>query len=92
MSRVDSGGGPREAGGVKEVTVEELEQHRRERLDDVRNGESLQIVDGGAVTIIPADPALRLQGFRPGAPLPGSQPSEWLIEERERERSKKYRS
>lgn len=89
---------------MKAVTVEELEQHLRERLDDVRKGESLQIIDGGTpigtiapadkrtVTIIPADPALRLQDFRPGAPLPGSRPSEWLIEERERERSKKYRS
>ena len=90
---------------MKQVTVEELEQHLRERLDDVRNGESVQILDGGKAigTIAPAgkgninvirhDPALRLQDFRPGAPLQDSRPSEWLIEERERERSgKKYRS
>ena len=90
---------------MKEVTVEELREHLDERLDDVRNGESLRIVDGEAaigtlapegrrtVTIIPADPNLRLQDFRPGKPLAGSDASQWLIDERERERSgKKYRS
>jgi antitoxin (DNA-binding transcriptional repressor) of toxin-antitoxin stability system len=89
---------------MKQVTVEELEEHLRERLDDVRNGESVQILDGGKAigTIAPADrgtinvirhdPALRLQDFRPGAPLQGSRAAEWLIEERERERSgKKHR-
>lgn len=90
---------------TKQVTVEELEEHLRERLDDVRNGESVQIFDGGkaigmiapagngTLNVIRHDPELRLQDFRPGAPLHGSRAAEWLIEERERERSgKKYRS
>ncbi|HUR80204.1 MAG TPA: hypothetical protein VM733_05535 [Thermoanaerobaculia bacterium] len=88
----------------KVVTVEELEEHLRERLDDVRNGESLSVVDGATtiatieptarrkVTVIPHDPSLRLQDFKPGEPLEGSTAVEWLIAERDRERSgKKYR-
>jgi antitoxin (DNA-binding transcriptional repressor) of toxin-antitoxin stability system len=90
---------------VKQVTVEELEQDLRERLDDVRNGTSLEIVDGAdvigtiapavkrSVTIIRHDPALRLQDFKPGEPLIGTSSVEWLISERDRERSgNKYRS
>ena len=47
----------------------------------------------GNVSIIRHDPALRLQDFKPGRPVPGTGSVEWLIEERERERSgKKYRS
>ena len=86
---------------TKQVTVEELEQQLRERLDDVRNGESLQIVDGltpiatiapaakRRAHVIPHDPALRLQDFEPGSPLPGTGSVEWLIAERDRERSGK---
>lgn len=87
---------------TKQVTVDELESHLRARLDDVRNGESLRIVDGATAigTIEPAkrtvkvirhDPALRLQDFEAGAPLPCTGSVEWLIGERERERSGKKR-
>lgn len=88
----------------KTVTVEELEEHLRERLDDVRNGESVSIVDGAetiaviepasfqGVHVIRHDPALRLQDFKPGAPLRNTGSVEWLIGERERERSGKKRS
>lgn len=88
----------------KQVTVEELEEHLRERLDDVRNGESLSIVDGsttigtiepastGPLTVIRHDPALRLQDFKPGKPLLGTGSVEWLISERDRERTGKKRS
>jgi len=88
----------------KVVTVEELEEHLRERLEDVRNGESLSIVEGSTtiatieptrkrkVTVIHPAPGLRLQDFKPGKPLEGSTAVEWLIAERDRERSgKKYR-
>lgn len=82
----------------KTVTVEELREHLRERLEDVRNGESLSIVDGTntigviepvskpRVKIIRRDPALRLQDFKPGAPLRDTGAVEWLIAERDRER------
>lgn len=88
----------------KTVTVEELEESLRERLEEVRNGESLSIVDGTntiaviepasrpRVNVIRHDPALRLQDFKPGAPLRDTGSVEWLIEERERERSGKKRS
>ena len=84
---------------TKRVTVDELEEHLRERLEDVRNGESVSIVDGTRtigviepatkphVNVIRHDPALRLQDFKPGAPLRGTGAVEWLIGERERERS-----
>lgn len=88
----------------KQVTVEELEGHLRERLEEVRNGESVRVVDGTQtiavieptsrrrVSVIPHDPALRLHDFQPGAPLPNTGAVEWLIGERERERSGKKRS
>ncbi len=88
---------------TKQVTVEELEEHLRERLDDVRNGESVTVVDGmntiavieparPSVTIIRHDPALRLQDFKPRGPIRDTGSVEWLIGERERERSGKKRS
>jgi antitoxin (DNA-binding transcriptional repressor) of toxin-antitoxin stability system len=88
----------------KSVTVEELQEHLRERLEDVRNGESVTVVDGAntiaviepvsiqAVNVIRHDPALRLQDFKPGTPLRSTGAVEWLIGERERERSGKKRS
>ena len=88
----------------KTVTVEELEEHLRERLDDVRNGETVTIVDGTKtiaviepasledVHVIRHDPALRLQDFQRRPPLRDTGAVEWLIGERERERSGKKRS
>jgi antitoxin (DNA-binding transcriptional repressor) of toxin-antitoxin stability system len=88
----------------KRVTVEELEEHLRERLEDVRNGETLDILDAAAIiavieptsrpglNIIRHDPALRLQDFKPGEPLRNTGAVDWLISERERERSGKKRS
>lgn len=88
----------------KTVTVEELEEHLRERLEEVRNGQSMTVVDGAdtiaviepallqGVHVIRHDPALRLQDFKPGAPLRNTGSVEWLIDERERERSGKKRS
>jgi antitoxin (DNA-binding transcriptional repressor) of toxin-antitoxin stability system len=88
----------------KQVTVEELEEHLRARLDDVRNGERVSVVDGTKtiavieptskprVNVIRHDPALRLQDFKPGVPLRNTGAVEWLIGERERERSGKKRS
>lgn len=88
----------------KQVTVEELEEHLRERIEDVRNGETVTVVDGtqtiaviepaslGEVSVIRHDPALRLQDFKPGAPLRSTGAVDWLIGERERERSGKKRS
>lgn len=83
----------------RQVTGEELEEHLRERLDEVRHGQSLRIVDGATTigTIEPAqrvlnvirhDPALRLQDFRPGRKT--DRPTDavdWLIAERDRERT-----
>ena len=89
---------------TKQVTVEELEETLRERLEDVRNGETVTVVDGAKtiaviepasvqdVHVIRHDPALRLQDFKPGAPLRNTGSVEWLIGERERERSGKKRS
>lgn len=88
----------------KTVTVEELEEHLRERLEDVRNGERVSIVDGRTtigtiepttkptVRVIRHDPALRLQDFKPGKPLPDTGAVEWLIAERDRERTGKKHS
>jgi antitoxin (DNA-binding transcriptional repressor) of toxin-antitoxin stability system len=88
---------------TKQVTVEELEEHLRERLEDVRNGQSVRIVDGTnaigtieptpkrIVNVIRHDPAFRLQDFKPGAPLLGTGSVEWLLGERDRERSDKKR-
>ncbi|HVE71154.1 MAG TPA: hypothetical protein VNI54_07275 [Thermoanaerobaculia bacterium] len=88
---------------VKDVSVDELEEHLRERLEEVRNGETLRVVDGsttvatiepapkGRVTVTRHDPTLRLQDFKPGTPL-HTGTVDWLIAERDRERSgKKYR-
>jgi hypothetical protein len=83
----------------KRVTVEEL----RERLDDLRHGQSLTLVEDGheiadirprrELNIIRHDPAFRLQDFTP-APRPRRldfDAVQWLLDERERERSgRKY--
>ena len=83
----------------RQVTVEELEEHLRERLDEVRHGQSLRIVDGTTtigtieptprtLNIIRHDPALRLQDFRPGRkPERPTDAVDWLIAERDRERT-----
>jgi antitoxin (DNA-binding transcriptional repressor) of toxin-antitoxin stability system len=86
----------------KQVTVEELEEHLRERLEDVRNGESVTVIDGTRtiaviepaedIHVIRHDPALRLQDFKPGKPLLGTGSVEWLIAERDRERTGKKHS
>ena len=85
----------------KRVTVEELRDH----LADLRHGESLTLLEDGreiadiqprrnTLNVIRHDPALRLQDFKPG-PRPKRldfDAVQWLIDERERERSgKKYR-
>jgi antitoxin (DNA-binding transcriptional repressor) of toxin-antitoxin stability system len=84
----------------KTVTVEELRENLEERLEEVRNGEVLNVVDNGTMIakierpeleIIRHDPSLRLQDFKPGRPPKRLDSVEWLIAERERERSgKKY--
>ena len=84
----------------KTVTVEELRENLEERLEDVRNGAVVNVVADGTMIakiespeleIIRHDPALRLQDFKPGRPLKRLDSVEWLIAERERERSgKKY--
>lgn len=84
---------------TKRVTVEELREH----LDDLRNGEPLTLTDNGEdiariepslpLRIVRHDPALRLQDFKPGLRPPrlDFDAVQWLIDERERERSgKKY--
>ena len=87
----------------KTVTVEELREKLEDRLEDVKQGESLRVVDHGTtiatiepavrpdVEIIRHDPALKLQDFKPGRPPKRLDSVEWLIAERDRERSgKKY--
>ncbi|HVR40099.1 MAG TPA: hypothetical protein VMU84_13460 [Thermoanaerobaculia bacterium] len=89
----------------KQVTVEELAANLDAHLDDVKRGETIVVVDGDneiasieppkrkGLKIIRHDPALQLQDFKPGAPPKRmeAQGADWLIEERERERSgKKY--
>lgn len=84
----------------KRITVEELGEH----IDEVKRGETLTLIEGETpvatvsplrtgVRVIRHDPALRLQDFKPG-PRPKRldfDAVEWLIDERERERSgKKY--
>ena len=88
----------------KVVTVEELVANIDEHLAEVERGQTLTLTrDGQSVaslqptdeplTIIRHDPSLRLRDFKPGPPFQGidRHESDWLIEERERERSgKKY--
>ena len=90
---------------MKTVSVEELAAHLEEHLEEVRRGETLTVVKNGAsvativpqdeedLEVIPHDPAVRLQDFEPG-PRPKRldfDAVQWLIDERERERSgKKY--
>ncbi len=88
----------------KHVTVEELEEHLRDRLEDVRNGESARVVDGTKtiavieppstprLNVVRHNPALRLQDFKPRGPVRNTGAVEWLIGERERERSGKKQS
>jgi antitoxin (DNA-binding transcriptional repressor) of toxin-antitoxin stability system len=88
----------------KVVTVEELVANIDEHLAEVKRGETFTLTQDGEsvaslqppaepLNIIRHDPSLRLRDFKPGPPLKGlnGNASEWLIEERERERSgKKY--
>jgi len=88
----------------KQVTVEEFEEHLRERLEDVRNGQTVTILDGTnpiaviepasvqSVDLIRHDPSLRLQDFKRRPPLRDTGAVEWLIGERERDRSGKKHS
>jgi antitoxin (DNA-binding transcriptional repressor) of toxin-antitoxin stability system len=86
---------------IKTVTVEELRENLELLLSDVEGGQSITIVREGRpigtigptivprdlVTVIRHDPALRLQDFDAGQPLQGTGSVEWLIAERERDRS-----
>jgi len=89
----------------KRVTVEELRERFDDHLVDVQHGETLTLVKDGqeiaeiqpksrpSMNILRHDPALRLQDFKAG-PRPkrlNFDAVQWLIDERERERSgKKY--
>ncbi|HEY0371103.1 MAG TPA: hypothetical protein VGD79_03840 [Thermoanaerobaculia bacterium] len=70
----------------KELTVEEL----RERPDALID--AIEPTPRQRVSVIPHNPVLRLRDFEPGAPLRDTGAVEWLIGERERERSGKKRS
>lgn len=86
---------------IKKVTVEELRENLEQFLSDVEGGESITIVREGrsigtigptivprdSVTVIRHDPALRLQDFDAGAELRDTGSVEWLIGDRDRERS-----
>lgn len=89
---------------TKDVTVAELAEHLREHLEDVKRGVELRVFDGGRtfVTLTAKDQAsleithprhgTRLQDWEPPPPL--KKPLdfdvvEWLVEERERDRSGK---
>jgi antitoxin (DNA-binding transcriptional repressor) of toxin-antitoxin stability system len=86
----------------RKVTVEELAANLQEHLEEVKRGETLTLVEEDKeiaeihprpIKILRHDPALRLQDFEPG-PRPTRlefDAVQWLIDERERERSgKKY--
>jgi antitoxin (DNA-binding transcriptional repressor) of toxin-antitoxin stability system len=84
----------------RHVTMEELAADVAAHIEAVRNGDVVTVVDGTSVVatitppaspdlrIIRHDPSLRLQDFDPGPPLQlDVDPVQWLVEERERERS-----
>ena len=89
----------------KRVTVEELRNRLDDHVAQLEQGETLTLLKDGqeiadiqprprrALKIERHDPALRLQDFKPG-PRPKRldfDAVDWLIDERERERSgKKY--
>jgi antitoxin (DNA-binding transcriptional repressor) of toxin-antitoxin stability system len=87
-------------GVTKSVTVAELTEHIEDHLAEVREGTTIEVVDGGAkiATITPAPKKRKLvippPGQRPfdieftplSKPL-DKDPAEMIIEERERERS-----
>lgn len=87
---------------TKQVTVEELATNLRDHIAEVNSGQTLVVVDGTEtvarlappeLSVIAHDPSLRLQDFRP-SPRPKRldfDAVQWLIDERDRERSgKKY--
>ncbi|HVR40101.1 MAG TPA: hypothetical protein VMU84_13470 [Thermoanaerobaculia bacterium] len=84
----------------KQVTVEELVANIEQHLDDVKNGEAIDVVESGR-TIVEMkpplsgvrwpDPSRRLQDVDPG-PRPKklvTDPAQLIIDEREYERSGK---
>jgi antitoxin (DNA-binding transcriptional repressor) of toxin-antitoxin stability system len=83
----------------EQITAEELAADLKSALDRVRTGDTLTVIeDGDAVArvlppaddpIIPHDPALRLEDFKPG-PRPKRldfNAEDWLMFEREEDRS-----
>jgi len=85
---------------TKSVTVEELTEHIEDHLAEVREGTTIEVVDGGTkiATINPAPKKKKFVIQPPGQrpcdfiPAPLSKPlltdaAEMIIEERERERS-----
>jgi antitoxin (DNA-binding transcriptional repressor) of toxin-antitoxin stability system len=82
----------------KQVTVEELTENIREHLAEVRQGETLEIIEDGRTiasmrpTIVQRGVPFPFREFDPGPPLNlPVDPVDLLIEEREYERSgKKY--
>ena len=82
----------------KQVTVDELRENLREHLAEVRNGETLEIIEEGRQiasmrpTIVQRGVPFPFRDFDPGPPLKlPVDPVALLIEEREFERSgKKY--
>jgi antitoxin (DNA-binding transcriptional repressor) of toxin-antitoxin stability system len=80
----------------KQVTVEELAANLRDHLADVRQGETLEIIEDGrkiasvSPTIAQRGVPYPFRGFDPGPPLNlPVDPVAVLIEEREYERSGK---
>lgn len=82
---------------TKEITVADLKEHLEERLDEVRNGVTLRVVEGDSaiVEISPAEEWIEQDGlrFRPGkgtlhdfVPPPPLEPEidivQYLLEER----------
>lgn len=87
-------------GVTKSVTVEELAEHLRDHLAEVRNGTTIEVVeDGQTIATFRSGvqyprPGTRTGDFKPG-PRPvnlKTDPAEIIIEERERRRSgEKYK-
>ncbi len=82
----------------KEITVEELAADLASHVAEVKQGETLTIVEDGkaiatiapALTFVHRGVPYPFRGFDPGPPLNlGDKAVEMLIEERERERSGK---
>ena len=88
---------------TKDVTVAELAEHLVEHLQEMRQGTSLRVIDGGKtlVTLTAKDqpleithpvPGSRLQDWEPPPPLKkplGIDVVDLLVEERERDRTGK---